>query len=253
MKIERQTPSVSFIIPLYNEGDYLVGQINKLIKYIIKLRLKTYEIIFIENGSTDNTLKMAKEMSRVNPKIKTISLSRTNYGKAIRKGIFKAQNELIVQFDLDFIDNHFLNKAITLFNSYDILVGSKFLTKDKRPLLRKILSYSLNFAIRSFFNYQGTDTHGIKAYKRKLAVELAQKIPCSRHFFDTGILINAQNLGYKIREIPVKAKEIRPSRFPSVLRIFQAIKELSQLIYLDEQSKMKPFRIAFLRLKTLLL
>jgi len=253
MKNLKLNPSVSFIIPLYNEADYLVVQINKLIKYIMELEVKTWEVILVENGSTDKTLKIAQQLSQSNPKIKTISLSAPNYGRAIKKGIFNAKNELMIQLDIDFIDKKFLKKSISFFGRYDILVGSKFLTHDKRPIFRKILSYGLNFVIKTFFNYQGTDTHGIKAYKARLALQLAQNMPCTKHFFDTSILIKAQNLGYQIKEIPVKIKELRPSRFPSVLRIFQAIKELTLLIYFNKQSKIKSFRLAVVRLKTLFL
>lgn len=224
--------STSFIIPLHNEENFLVAQINKLIKIIKKLNLEKYEIILIENGSTDKTLKLVKGLAQKNKKIKLISLPFANYGEAIRKGIIQSKNNLIIQLDLDFIDYHFIQKAIKNFDSYTILVGSKHIkeSRDQRSILRKIMSKTLLFILKYVFKYPGTDTHGIKAYKKDIIKKLIQEVPLTQHLFDTSIIIYSYNLGYEIKETPVKIKEIRISRFPSFLRIIQACYELIKLL-----------------------
>src|SRR3990167_3034021 len=158
--------SISFIIPLHNEEGIFVAQISRLNKIIRKLSLKNYKIILIENGSTDNTYKLAKKICLVDKNVVLIKVSFPHYGQAIKKGLETAANELVIQLDLDLIDYKFIKKAVNMSPKYDILVGSKFLKKnDNRPIFRKILSYGLKKVINIIFRYQGTDTHGIKAYK----------------------------------------------------------------------------------------
>ena len=134
--------SVSFIIPLHNEEGIFVAQIDRLNKIIKKLELKNYEVILIENGSVDDTCKLAKKVSSMDKNIFLIKSPLPHYGQAIKKGLEKAINEIIIQLDLDLVDYKFIKKAINSADNYDILVGSKFLGKvDDRSVFRKILSY----------------------------------------------------------------------------------------------------------------
>lgn len=216
--------SVSFIIPLHNEEGIFVAQIDILNKIIKKLELKNYEVILIENGSTDNTYKLAKKVCQVDNNFVLIKLFLPHYGQAIKKGLEKAKNELIIQLDLDLIDYKFIKKAVNSVDNFDILVGSKFLGKtDDRLIFRKILSYGLKTTIRILFNYFGTDTHGIKAYNPERIEKIINKLPMTKHMFDTSIIIEAESIGLKVIETPVNVKEIRSSRFPSTKRIFEAM------------------------------
>ncbi len=222
--IKKVLKSVSFIIPLHNEEGIFVAQINRLNKIIKKLELSNYEIILIENGSTDNTYKLAKKACLSNKNIILIRSLLPHYGQAIKDGLEMATGELIVQLDLDLIDNKFIRKSISYVGVFDILVGSKFLGKvDNRSIFRKVLSHGLKTFIKILFNYYGTDTHGIKAYQSEKIEKIVGKLPMTKHMFDTSIIIEAENIGLIVKETPVNVKEIRPSRFPSTKRIFEAI------------------------------
>ena len=224
INISNKQPSVSFIIPLHNEEGIFVAQIDRLNKIIKKLELKNYKIILIENGSTDNTYKLAKKICLADKNVVLIKTSFPHYGQAIKKGLETAVEEIIIQLDLDLIDYKFIKKAINLTDDFDILIGSKFLSKiDHRSIFRKTLSYGLKKVINIIFGYRGTDTHGIKAYKMEEIEKLVEKLPMTKHMFDTSIVIEAENIGLKVVETPVSVHEIRPSRFPSIKRIFEAI------------------------------
>lgn len=219
-----QIPSISFIVPLHNEEDFLVVQVNKLTKIIKKLNLKNYEIILIENGSVDDTYRLAKKLSLTNNNIELIKSSIPHYGLAIKKGLLTSVYDPIIQLDLDLIEEKFIKTAIKSYGRYDILVGSKYLgTGDNRSLMRKLLSYGLRKTINILFNYHGTDTHGIKAYRRSTVIDLISKLPMTKHMYDSSIVIEAVNKGLTITETPINVKELRPSRFPSTKRIFEAI------------------------------
>lgn len=229
--LKNDQKSVSFIIPLHNEEGIFVAQINRLNNVIKKLQLINYEIILIENGSNDCTYKLAKKISLTNKNVVLIKSILPHYGQAIKKGLEKAINEIIIQLDLDLIDYKFIKKAINSADNFDILIGSKFLGKtDNRSIFRKILSYGLKTTIKIFFNYYGTDTHGIKAYQLEKIKKIISKLPMTKHMYDTSLVIEAENMGLRVAETSVNVKEIRPSRFPSTKRIFEAIFDVFVLL-----------------------
>lgn len=250
--MQKYQPTISFVIPVYNEAVYLKTQMDKLCKAIAILKIKTYEIILVENGSKDTTLKIARSLSEGKINIRTFSLRKPGYGQAIKKGIGEAKYDTIVQLDLDLIDIDFIKQSIELADSYDILVGSKFLNGDQRPIIRKTLSAGLKLVLKFFFGYKGSDTHGIKAYKRDVVLKYIDQVPTTLHFFDTSVLILAQKNGYHIREVPVVVKEIRPSRFPSIQRSMQALREIAYLIFLTRQLQFTRIKLAALKLRSII-
>ena len=102
----------SIIIPVYNEEKLLASALTRLIARLDKTHRGLYEIILSENGSTDNTLKLARRLARRYPFIRVIHSQLPSYGQAFRRGIYEAYYDTIVQFDLDFWDVRFLNRAI---------------------------------------------------------------------------------------------------------------------------------------------
>jgi len=219
---------VSIIIPIYNEADYLVTQINRLTRFLNSRMGLTYEIILIENGSHDETYEVASSYAKSHSYIHVLSLKLPSYGQAIKQGILLARYHSIVQFDIDFIDTGFFIDALRLLSQADIVVGSKLHPQafDKRPFLRIFITRVVHFIIRKYLGYRGTDTHGIKAYKRSVVRNLLPRVMSIHHFFDTEMLLFAQRLGYSILEIPVHSSELRATRFPFRIRFFQAIREL---------------------------
>ena len=229
---------VSIIIPVHNEANYLEQQINQLITKLEKTKQIKYEVTLIENGSTDDTYRVAKDLMKKYLCLKVLRIKKPLYGTAIRKGIVVAKYNNIVQFDLDFIDVAFLKKVfILLENGYDIVVGSKLhpFSKDQRPFVRIFISKFINFFIRAIFQYAGSDTHGIKAYKKGRVLPLIKKIKSYHLFFDTEMLLRAQYLNFKIKEIPVNISELRKTRFPAALSIVQTIKEFINLVRLRKE------------------
>ena len=94
---------ISIVVPCYNEQEVILMFYEKLMKIINQLENNySYEIIFIDDGSKDNTLKILKELRKENENINLISFSR-NFGKesAIYAGLTNATGELVVLMDSD--------------------------------------------------------------------------------------------------------------------------------------------------------
>ena len=221
---------ISIIIPIYNEESLLKKEVESLIQRL--KGLYRYEIILIENGSKDRTYEIAYALSKKYKMLRVTRESNPSYGLAIKKGLKLAKYNTIVQFDLDLIDLDFFNKSIALLPDVDIVVGSKTLpsSSDKRPFLRMFVTRSLNFVLRHYFGYKGTDTHGVKVYKRQRILPLLNYVKDSHLFFDTELLLLAQKNNLLIKDLPVSIRRLRPTRFTMHLVIFQTLIEFLVLL-----------------------
>lgn len=227
---------LSVVIPIHNEEEILEPEVCKLISAFDTVTAgRDYEILLVENGSTDETLSIAKNLSDNLQKIRVISLKNPDYGGAMKEGILQSQGQCIAIFNIDFWDAEALKKALTLFEKegVDMVVCSKTMkgSKDLRPLKRRLITRGFNLVLRTFFGYRGTDTHGIKFFRAEKIVPIAQKCWTGGGMMDTELLLRAQNAGLKTVEIPVICveKEKRKSFFgimkhgPGVLRDLAAL------------------------------
>lgn len=235
----------SIIIPIYNEEQILRDQITNITKKIKRLRLRQkYEIILVENGSHDNTYQIAKELKNTYKNIRVIKLIRPSYGQAFRAGIKKSRYPIIVQFDLDFWDIRFLKKSLGIMNEFDIVIGSKNLSKstDKRFFTRRIISKCIEKSIKLRFNTTLSDSHGLKVIRKEVILPLLDYINCTNHFFDTELLLTSCTQGAQLVELPVELTEIRKTRFPYLVRTIEVIHEyIGLMIYgLPTTSQVKP-------------
>jgi len=225
--------SYSLIIPIYNEEQILEKQTRKLIEQVDRvLPHSEYEIVLVENGSTDNTLSLAKKLATEFSHIKVVTLAEPSYGQAFKEGVLQAQHDVVVQFDIDFWDTDFLDLSLLLLNRYDFIIGSKNLgtSKDQRPLSRRLMSKMLEFFLKTYFGVPFSDTHGMKAMKRRLILPLLDNVQSQNHFFDSELLIMCHYLRYSFKELPVSLEEIRGTRFSFLIRTLQTLKEFMGLI-----------------------
>lgn len=225
----------TIIVPIHNEEKILEEQVRMLYSNLHSLNLKTaYEILLVENGSTDKTYKIAKRLSEEVPHVNVLKLKKASYGGAYKEGIKHAKYNVVVQFDIDFWDTRFLKKSLDMMSRYDIVIGSKNLlySKDERPFGRRFMSKFVEITIQSVFKVNITDTHGLKTAKRQAILPYIDQVRCKNHFFDTELLIRCYHSGYRFKELPVEVREIRETRFNFFNRSFAVLKELSQLVSL---------------------
>lgn len=197
---------LSFIIPAKNEQDSVEILYQEIIE-ILKKQSKTFEIIFIDDGSSDRTFENLKKIQINDKRVKIIRL-RGNFGKstALQIGFNHAQGEIIFTMDSDLQDNPsqipaFLEK---LDSGFDLVSGWK--KKRYDPTGKIIASRIINFMAKLLTGVNIHDTNcGFKVYKKdvtktlNLYGELYRFIP-----------IFAAKDNFKVGEIPV---EHRPRRF----------------------------------------
>jgi len=141
--------SISIVIPSYNESANINEVYKRTTEVIKKLNIKKYELIFVENGSKDNSLELLKKINSENQSIKIISLSRNfGYQSAIAVGLKYSQNDYVCVMDGDLQDPpeiimDFIKKIA---EGYDVVYGIRI--KRKANFIKKIF-YNLFYEIYS--------------------------------------------------------------------------------------------------------
>lgn len=231
---------ISIIVPAYNEENILQQEITALV-FSVKEKLKNirYEILLVENGSTDNTRAIAESLSVASPEIKVISLPEGNYGKALKHGLLKSSGDALVVFNVDFWDaDALLNALVLLDNDVDVVVCSKNMpgSKDLRSPFRRILTKIFNHVVLNFiFGYPGTDTHGIKMFHREKIMPIIAACQTDHDLVDTEIILRAHQSGLRIHEIPITCEEKRASNYGIIRHMPRIVKNTARLYFLLHQ------------------
>ena len=232
----------SIVIPIYNEEEIIEESTNAIFA-ICKRTEIDFEIIFSENGSTDNTKKIAEELAKKYPEIKIISNPNPNYGSALKAGFELAKNDLIISFDIDYYSESFLHEALILDKKYSAITASKRLqsSEDGRRFVRRLATNFFVILLKTLFGTKLSDTHGMKAVKKDAIKQFVPQVVSTQDIFDTELLIRIEKNGGKIKEIPAKVNEIRPSVSLIYKRIPRTIKSLVKLkiIFYKESLKTK--------------
>lgn len=223
---------VSIVIPVRNEAAEGARWLAALRGELDALGC-AYEVLAVENGSTDGTAALLQELAVTWPRLRVLQLPQGCYGAALKAGMQAARGDMIVNFDIDFWDVHLVQVAQALVPlGYEIIIGSKnaVLSHDARPWLRRVVSWGFRVALRLLFRLPASDTHGIKAWANTPAVqaELA-RVPASHHVFDTELVIRRIRAGARVVEIPITVRETRGAPRSILRRIPRALRELGAM------------------------
>jgi glycosyltransferase involved in cell wall biosynthesis len=223
---------ISIVIPVYNEEAILRAALVDLIDQLSALPW-SYELVVAENGSTDRTIEVAADLAKRFDQIVCRHIDEPNYGNALRDGILHARGDLVICDEIDLCDTDFYERAIALLQSpsVDFVVGSKAMegAVDRRPLLRRLGTVVINRILRVFLGFKGTDTHGLKAFRREPVQPIARACLVDGDLFASELVIRAGRAGLGIREIPVRVLEKRPPTIGLVRRVPNVLKNLVRL------------------------
>ena len=232
----------SIVIPIFNEEEILEESTNAIFSLCKRMEID-FEIIFSENGSTDKTKAIAEELANKHPEIKIISNPEPNYGNALKTGFEIAKNDLVISFDIDYYSESFLNEALKLESKYSGITASKRLgsSEDGRRFIRRLATNFFVVLLKTLFGTKLSDTHGMKAIKKSEIEKFLPKVISTQDIFDTELLIRIEKNGGKIKEVPAKVNEIRPSVSLIYKRIPRTLKSLIKLriIFYKESLKTK--------------
>jgi glycosyltransferase involved in cell wall biosynthesis len=227
-------PRISVVIPIYNEQAILHAAVVDLRERLAPFGWK-YEIVLAENGSRDETLVIASELHRKYPEVRFFSQGEPNYGGAMRRGIEVARGDIVICDEIDLCDTDFHRHAVEMLDSgkFDMVIGSKLSAgaHDERPLFRHAASQLYNGLLRYMLGFRGTDTHGLKAFKRVALLPISRACVVEKDVFASEFVIRAYRANLRVREIPVRVLEKRPPSINLMKRVPNVLKSLAKLTY----------------------
>lgn len=201
---------LSVVMPAYNEEERIVSNIEETIRTVSNFGCP-WELIVIDDCSTDDTYKIVQQLSLKYPKHLIVKKIPINLGKGrvLKKALHYVTGDYTVFIDAD-LDLHPF-QIQTLFDimridNADIVIGSKLHpnSKVKYPLQRKIMSMGYYYLVKLLFNLPCHDTQtGLKLFKTEVLRKVFPRILVKQFAFDLEVLVNAHHLGYHITEAPI--------------------------------------------------
>jgi glycosyltransferase involved in cell wall biosynthesis len=227
-------PEVSVVIPVYNEASIVAQAAEDLCQGLDARRIP-FELLFAENGSRDSTPQILQGLSEKDPRIRWFHSDRPNYGAALKAGILQARGDLVICDEIDLCDLTFYDAALPLLRERraDMVVGSKAArgASDQRPLIRRVATRAHNGLLRLALGFKGTDTHGLKAFRRERLLPVIERCVVDMDVFASELVIRAWRQGLEVVEIPIQLHEKRRPSVHLFRRVPSVLKNVARLVY----------------------
>jgi glycosyltransferase involved in cell wall biosynthesis len=227
-------PYLSIVIPVYNE-EAIIGSAAAELCQGLDARGWDYEVIFAENGSRDATPQLLEQLCAQNPRLRWFHSERPNYGAALKAGILKARGTYVVCDEIDLCDLTFYDSALPRLErgEADMVVGSKAAkgASDQRPLVRRAATRVHNKLLKVTLGFRGTDTHGLKAFRREALMPVIAKCVVDMDVFASEFVIRAWREGLNVMEIPIQLHEKRQPSIHLFRRVPNVLKNVGKLFY----------------------
>lgn len=223
---------ISVVMPAHNEQGYLEAAVKTVVTGL-RDRGAEFEVIVVENGSVDGSSVEADHLAELYREVEVLHLADADYGRALRAGFLASHGEIVANFDVDFVDLVFLDRALEIMqdDSVAVVVGSKKApgSLDQRSAGRKLVTTVFTLMLRRGFGLGVSDTHGVKSMRRAALLPVVESCTFGKDIYDTEVVLRAERKGLTIREVPVSVIEVRPARTPIVRRIPRSLLGLARL------------------------
>ena len=212
--------TMTLVIPVYNEASFLPGALERLYDDLAQVEAAV-DVILAENGSTDGTAELGRELGQKYPDLQVIELPDPDYGGAMRAGFLAARGDWVFNSDNDYFSGSFMAKVAAMADEADEVLASKRdpESDDRRSPVRRLATWTFNQVLRFMLGSKVSDTHGIKALRREVIADVAEAVISRQDLFDTELVIRAEKKGWRIRELPIVVEEQRETKSSLLKRI----------------------------------
>ncbi len=202
--------SFDVVIPVYNEERTLEPSVTILREFLQNRCLHNWRIVIADNASVDHTLEVAKRLSSLHPEVTYLRLDEKGRGRALRRAWLDSEADIVSYMDVDLSTDL---EALPLLidglvkEGYHIAIGSRLQqgAQVQRQWKREIISRCYNVLIKLMFRNKFSDAQcGFKALTRQAVEDLVPIVRDQGWFFDSELLLRAEQKGYQIYEVPVR-------------------------------------------------
>jgi dolichyl-phosphate beta-glucosyltransferase len=200
---------LSIVVPVYNEKRRIKKGLTKILKFL-NIQNFTWELIVVDDGSSDNTLGLAKQILKNTKNAKVLVSRHLGKGGAIKKGVLKAKGRWVVFLEIDLATPMAeLERFMPFRKEYDIIIGSRKMEGAQivvrqskfREFGGKVFTWLTNLLITSDIS---DITCGFKLFRTSVAKKLFKQSQLNDWSFDAEVLFLAQKQGLNIKELPVR-------------------------------------------------
>lgn len=196
----------SLIIACFNEGPEFEKSVRKIISVLIKLS-KSWEIIFVEDKSTDKTPETVKAIVESIKNCRAIFHKRNmGRGKTVSDGIIAAKGKICGYLDVDLeVSANYIPLFVSeIERGSDMVVGKRFYGAGAKSIVRFLASRFYSIIVKIYLELPVDDTEaGYKFFKRSKILPVLKKTKDEGWFWDTEICARANKAGLKISQVPV--------------------------------------------------
>jgi glycosyltransferase involved in cell wall biosynthesis len=217
---DHKTNTLSVILPAYNEEKIIRANVKTLLKFLDRLKLDNYEIVLVENGSTDNTLQIARELEKENKHMRVVSVPKAGYGNAVRIGARSVRYKKIIIYttDLTFgLDS--VKRMIEKLDDYPVVLGCRYMrdSEQDRPFIRIFISRSHNLLVNLFFGSHFNDVDCLKSFRSDVGREILARTKTNDAFIEVEMMAMVHTNKIPYYEVATSHIEPTLARHPSYL------------------------------------
>ncbi|KAB8185062.1 bifunctional glycosyltransferase family 2/GtrA family protein [Microbispora catharanthi] len=205
----RRTRLVEVVVPVYNEERVLAASVERLHAYLSGDFPYGFRVTIADNASTDGTWTIARRLARELPGVRAVHLDQKGRGRALRRVWESSDADVVGYMDVDLSTDldAFLPLIAPLMTGHsDLAIGTRLSPWSNvvRGPKREVVSRSYNLLLRSLMGARFSDAQcGFKAARTEVVQALLPAVKDEAWFFDTELLLLAEQHGLRIHEVPV--------------------------------------------------
>jgi len=236
---------LSVVIPCFDEMANLQKGVLGKVEHFLEKKKQSYEVIIVDDGSTDGSIEFIEEFVKENSKFKLLKNPHLGKAGAVTTGMLAAQGEYALFTDMDQATPiEELDKLTPFFSEgFDIVIGSRKNQRKGAPWTRLLMARGMIILRTLFIGLKGiSDTQcGFKIFKHEVTNKLFTKVKnihggfkkvtgsSVSAGFDVELLYLAQKMGFKIKEVPVNWLYVETRRVSPIRDSIEGLKDLFKI------------------------
>lgn len=198
----KKRPELSLVLPCYNEEKLFADSVKRITSVLDASRF-SYELIFVDDNSRDNTVSCIKKT----PYRGIFHTKNYGRGKTVADGILAAKGDVVGYIDIDCeVDPVYIPSMVSMIvnKKADVVIGKRYYRSTPKAVIREVLSRGYQWLSDAMIGTGGMDTEtGYKFFSRKHILPILAKAKNPGWFWDTEIMVYAKRAKLTIIEVPV--------------------------------------------------
>lgn len=246
---------LSVVIPSYDEMANLQKGVLDKVEHFLNKKQISYEVIIVDDGSTDGSKDFVKEFCDTSPGFRMIENTHLGKAGAVTSGVLNSKGDYVLFSDMDQATPiEEVNKLLPYFDQgYDVVIGSRRSQRKGSPWTRKLMAKGMVILRTLLVGIHGiSDTQcGFKMFKKEVGQKLFKKLNAIHNNFqkvsgssvsagfDVEILYIAQKMGFKIKEVPVDWLYVETRRVNPIRDSIAGVVDLIRIKFKDSKGEYK--------------